>query len=69
MSVFAMEVEQAFFRRSLPNGVIQKTMVHGRLTGKLIRKDWKQIEATDYIALTEAKHVWLDSDGEEIILG
>jgi hypothetical protein len=59
-----MEVEQSFFKKENTIGVVLKTMVHGKLTGILIEKGWQQIEAVDYLSLKEAKHVWLQNDGE-----
>lgn len=59
-----MEVEQSFFKKENDLGTVMKTMVHGKLAGILIEKGWQQIQATDYLGMKEAKHVWLQNDGE-----
>jgi hypothetical protein len=59
-----MEVEQSFFKKVNAIGTVLKTMVHGSMAGVLVDKGWEQIEATDYLELKEAKHVWLQWDGE-----
>jgi hypothetical protein len=63
-----MEVQQSFFKKVNGIGVVIKTMVHGSMAGLLIDKGWQQIEATDYVKLVEAKHVWLQHDGEIMTL-
>jgi hypothetical protein len=59
-----MEVEQSFFKKVGELGDVFKTMVHGSMAGLLIDKGWQQIQATDYVSLKDAKHVWLQHDGE-----
>ena len=59
-----MEVKQSFFKKVNEIGVVIKTMVHGSMTKLMIEQGWKQIEATDYVELRDAKHAWLTADGE-----